>query len=313
MISMLGQVPDILLPDLLAGAAKPDASPTSSPGITADWLGGKPGHLPRIAKSRKLPVMPRGVCPNLNERALLGPRRRGDVPAQLRFARTRRVPGPGASLSGGAWSCPPQALKITKPGRPPPAGRQAEVSRPPVCVWQACRSSVQVTGRDRGEESIQRKAEGTGKQWLRISLCSSITRSKAGLPPVPRDRVREPAGQASMSVSAGPAPGSLSFCRIVGVPFEAFVAALDSWPRTGRAANSRSARISWPGRRARSHCGHLPDAGPPGPGATALAVRMRLDIDRWSSVVHRLWSWSPAGASGPPRPTSAPGISCLTR
>ena len=58
MISMLGPVPDVLLPDLLAGAAKPDASPTSSPGITADCLGGKRGHLPQIAKSRKLPVMP---------------------------------------------------------------------------------------------------------------------------------------------------------------------------------------------------------------------------------------------------------------
>jgi hypothetical protein len=43
MISMLGQVPDVLLPDLLAGAAKPDASPTSNPGITPDWLGGKRG------------------------------------------------------------------------------------------------------------------------------------------------------------------------------------------------------------------------------------------------------------------------------
>ena len=43
MISMPGQVPDVLLPDLLAGAAKPDASPTSNPGITPDWLGGKRG------------------------------------------------------------------------------------------------------------------------------------------------------------------------------------------------------------------------------------------------------------------------------
>ena len=43
MISMLGQVPDVLLPDLLAGAAKPDASLTSSLGITEDWLGGKRG------------------------------------------------------------------------------------------------------------------------------------------------------------------------------------------------------------------------------------------------------------------------------
>jgi hypothetical protein len=41
MIGMLGQVPDVLLPDSLAGAAKPDASQTSSPSITADWLGGK--------------------------------------------------------------------------------------------------------------------------------------------------------------------------------------------------------------------------------------------------------------------------------
>ena len=36
-------------------------APAGSPGITADWLGGKPGHLPQIAKSRKLPVMPQIV------------------------------------------------------------------------------------------------------------------------------------------------------------------------------------------------------------------------------------------------------------
>jgi hypothetical protein len=43
MIGMLGPVPDVLLPHLLADAANPDASPTSSPGITADRLGGKRG------------------------------------------------------------------------------------------------------------------------------------------------------------------------------------------------------------------------------------------------------------------------------
>jgi hypothetical protein len=43
MISMLGQVLDVFLPGLLAGAAKPDASPTSSPGVTADWLSGNLG------------------------------------------------------------------------------------------------------------------------------------------------------------------------------------------------------------------------------------------------------------------------------
>jgi hypothetical protein len=32
-------------------------APAGSPGITADWLGGKPGHLPQIAESRKLAVM----------------------------------------------------------------------------------------------------------------------------------------------------------------------------------------------------------------------------------------------------------------
>jgi hypothetical protein len=47
MIRMLGQVPDVLLPDLLAGAARPDASTTSSPVITPDWLGGKRGSCHR--------------------------------------------------------------------------------------------------------------------------------------------------------------------------------------------------------------------------------------------------------------------------
>ena len=62
---------------------------------------------------------------------------------------------------------------------------------------------------------------------------------EAGLPPVPRDRVREPAGQASMTVNAGPAPGPLSFRRIVDVPFEACVAALDSWQHPGHGGDLR--------------------------------------------------------------------------
>ena len=136
---------------------------------------------------------------------------------------------------------------------------------------------------------------------------------EAGLPSVPPDRVREPAGQASMSGSAGSALGSLSFRRIVDVPFEACGAALDSWQRTGHGGELRFGGTRLPGPIEHDH-----DSGTRrievrlARGPLRPRLRMRLDIDR---CPHRppLWSSSPAGASGPPRPTSAPGISCLTR
>ncbi len=107
---------------------------------------------------------------------------------------------------------------------------------------------------------------------------------EAGLPPVPRDRVREPAGQASMSGSAGSALGSLSFRRIVDVPFEACVAALDSWQRTRHGGELRFGGSHLPGPME-----HDRDSGTRrievrlARGPLRPGVRMRLDIDRWSS------------------------------
>jgi hypothetical protein len=87
-----------------------------------------------------------------------------------------------------------------------------------------------------------------------------------------------------MSASMGPLGGSLSFRRIIDVPFETCVAALDSWQHTGhcelrvgesllrgpvehdREAGTRRIQV----RLAR---------GPLRP----LLLRMRLDIDRWSA------------------------------
>jgi hypothetical protein len=44
-----------------------------------------------------------------------------------------------------------------------------------------------------------------------------------------------------MSASMVPAPGPLSFRRVVDIPFETFLAALDSWQRTGQGGELRSA------------------------------------------------------------------------
>ena len=107
---------------------------------------------------------------------------------------------------------------------------------------------------------------------------------EAGLPPVPHDRAREPAGEVSISGCAGSALGSLSFRRIVDVPFEACVAALDGWQRTGRGGEIRFGGTRLPGPME-----HDPDSGTRrievrlARGPLRPRLRMRLDIDRWSS------------------------------
>jgi len=83
---------------------------------------------------------------------------------------------------------------------------------------------------------------------------------------------------------AGPALGPGSFRRIVDVPFETCVAALDSWQQTGQGGEVRfgdsllcgpverdpgSATCRMQVRLAR--------------GALRPRLRMRVDIDRWSS------------------------------
>ena len=83
---------------------------------------------------------------------------------------------------------------------------------------------------------------------------------------------------------AGPALGPGSFRRIVDVPFETCVAALDSWQQTEQGGEVRFGDILL--------CG--PAERDPGSatrriqvrlarGALRPLLRMRLDIDRWSS------------------------------
>jgi hypothetical protein len=90
--------------------------------------------------------------------------------------------------------------------------------------------------------------------------------------------------QVAMRASMAPAPGSLSFWRIEDVPFETYVAALDGWlgmtpggelrvggsVLVGPMEHDRDLGI----RRVQVHLAR----GPLHP-----LVRMRLQIDRWSS------------------------------
>ncbi len=88
----------------------------------------------------------------------------------------------------------------------------------------------------------------------------------------------------SESASMTPARGSLSFRRIVDIPFETWVAALGSWQRTARGGELRVGQGVLRGPIEHDH----------GTGTCRIQVRlargrlrpllrMRLDIDRWSS------------------------------
>jgi hypothetical protein len=87
-----------------------------------------------------------------------------------------------------------------------------------------------------------------------------------------------------MSTSMVPELGSLSFWRIVDVPFGAYVAALDSWLGTRRGGELR-----FRGSQLLGPIEHDRDAGTHriqvrlARGPLHPPLRMRLDIDRWSS------------------------------
>src|SRR5690242_830539 len=95
------------------------------------------------------------------------------------------------------------------------------------------------------------------------------------------------AGMTRASFPAGPGgpPVSwLSFPRVIDVPFEICVAAMESWQRTGRNGELRigQALLRWPiepGReRGARQIGVCLAQGPLRP-----RVRMRLEVDRWSA------------------------------
>ena len=85
-----------------------------------------------------------------------------------------------------------------------------------------------------------------------------------------------------MSTSMVPVPGQLSFWRIVDVPFGTCVAALDGWLRTSQELRFGGSQVLGP-------IDHDHDVGTHqiqvrlARGPLYLPLRMRLDIDRWSS------------------------------
>jgi hypothetical protein len=87
-----------------------------------------------------------------------------------------------------------------------------------------------------------------------------------------------------MSTNLVPAPGSLSFWRIVDVPFETCIAALDSWLRAGH-----SGELRFGGNQVLGPMEHDHDLGTRriqvrlARGPLYPPLRMRLEIDRWSS------------------------------
>jgi hypothetical protein len=87
-----------------------------------------------------------------------------------------------------------------------------------------------------------------------------------------------------MSTSMVPDLGSLSFWRIVDVPFETYVAALDSWLRL-----RRGSELWFGGSRLLAPIEHDRDLGTRriqvrlARGPLHPPLPMRLDIDRWSA------------------------------
>jgi len=94
------------------------------------------------------------------------------------------------------------------------------------------------------------------------------------------------AGEASTGTGTGTCPvlGWLLFRRIVDVPFETCVAALENWQRTGLDGELRIGES-----RLRGPIEHDRDSGARrievrlARGPLRPLLRMRLDIDRWSS------------------------------
>jgi hypothetical protein len=83
--------------------------------------------------------------------------------------------------------------------------------------------------------------------------------------------------------SAGPALGPGSFRRIVDVPFEICVAALDGWQQTAQSGEVRfgDSLLCGPAERVPGSATYRIQVRV-ARGAWRLALRMRVDIDRWA-------------------------------
>lgn len=120
---------------------------------------------------------------------------------------------------------------------------------------------------------------------LRPRQPSAAAGSPGRVPPsAGASRARRPGGQASMSASTVPARGWLSFRRIIDVPFQTCVTALDSGQCTGQGGGLR-----FGGSLLRGPIEHDRASGTCriqvrlARGPLRPLLRMRLDIDRWSA------------------------------
>jgi hypothetical protein len=87
-----------------------------------------------------------------------------------------------------------------------------------------------------------------------------------------------------MNASLSPAPASLSFRRIIDLPFETCVAALDNWERTRPGGELRfgESQLLGPMQHDRN-TGTRRIEVRLARGRLRPLLRMRLDIDRWSA------------------------------
>jgi hypothetical protein len=77
-----------------------------------------------------------------------------------------------------------------------------------------------------------------------------------------------------MSTSMIPELRSMSFWRVVDVPFETFVATLDSWLRTKHAGELRFGGSQFLGSMEHDRDVGTTDPGPPEPGTIAPAAEL---------------------------------------
>jgi hypothetical protein len=102
--------------------------------------------------------------------------------------------------------------------------------------------------------------------------------------PARRRRTRQPGGGASMNAGMCPVSGGLSFRRIVDIPFQTCVAAFESWQRT-----EHDGPLHLGQGLVRGPVEHDPDFGTCrievrlARGSLRRPLRMRLDIDHWST------------------------------
>jgi hypothetical protein len=102
--------------------------------------------------------------------------------------------------------------------------------------------------------------------------------------PARRRRTRQPGGRAGMNAGMRPGPGGLSFRRIVDIPVETCVAALESWQRA-----EQDGALHIGQSLLRGPIEHDRDFGTCrievrlARGSLRRPLRMRLDIGRWST------------------------------